>query len=111
MQRPTLVEKIILEKYDTGMERMQRFDQSGNLIEERTKTGNQESLLPLPDSNSELVSIRAYASLHHRDPATVRQKILRGNLPAVKIGRNWCIRKDTPYDETETAAEKKKKRR
>mgnify|MGYP000921573821 FL=1 len=44
-----------------------------------------------------LISIAEYAKLHGVKPATVRQKILRGNLNAVKIGRNWVIGKDVPY--------------
>ena len=44
------------------------------------------------------ISLTEYAKLHGVDAATVRQKILRGNLPgAVKIGRNWAIPKDTEY--------------
>ena len=45
-----------------------------------------------------LISIAEYAQMHGVTPDTVRQKILRGNLPeAVKIGRNWCIPEDAPY--------------
>ena len=44
-----------------------------------------------------LISIAEYAEIHGVKPATVRQKILRGNLEAVKIGRNWVIGRDVPY--------------
>ncbi len=49
---------------------------------------------------SRLVSIAEYAKAQGVTPDTVRQKILRGNLPeAQKIGRNWCIPEDTPYED------------
>lgn len=44
-----------------------------------------------------LISLAEYGKLHGVSPTTVRQKILAGNLPAQKIGRNWCIESDTPY--------------
>lgn len=44
-----------------------------------------------------LISLAEYGKLHGVSPTTVRQKILAGNLPAQKIGRNWCIDSDTPY--------------
>lgn len=45
-----------------------------------------------------LIPIAEYAARIGRDPATVRQKILRGTLPgAVKIGRDWLIPADAPY--------------
>ena len=45
-----------------------------------------------------LIPIAEYAARIGRDPATVRQKILRGALPgAVKVGRDWFIPADTPY--------------
>ena len=47
--------------------------------------------------NTNLISLAEYAKLHGVLPATVRQKVLRGNLPAQKIGHNWVIDKDTPY--------------
>ena len=45
----------------------------------------------------EMISLAEYAKIHGVDASTVRQKVLRGNLPAVKIGRNWIINKDEPY--------------
>lgn len=47
-----------------------------------------------------LISLAEYAAKHGVTPDTVRQKVLRGNLPqAVKIGRNWAIPEDTPYED------------
>lgn len=50
----------------------------------------------------EYISIGEYAAKHGRNPDNIRQRILRGNLPAVKIGRNWCIRSDTPLVDKRT---------
>ena len=44
-----------------------------------------------------LITLKEYASRIGKDPVVVRQKILRGNLPAQKIGRDWLIEEDTPY--------------
>lgn len=44
-----------------------------------------------------LISLTEYAKLHNVDTSSVRRKILRGNLPAQKIGRNWAIDKNQPY--------------
>lgn len=44
------------------------------------------------------ITVIEYAELHGVDPGTVRQKILRGRLPAIKMGqRCWLIHKDQPY--------------
>lgn len=44
------------------------------------------------------ISLAEYARIHGRDPATVRQKALRGGFKtARKIGRNWMIDKNEPY--------------
>ena len=49
----------------------------------------------MPDN---LLPLAAYAAKVDRDPATIRQKILRGALPqAVKLGRDWFVPADTPY--------------
>ena len=35
-----------------------------------------------------------------REPSAIRRKILRGTLPgAIKIGRDWLIPADTPYED------------
>lgn len=39
-----------------------------------------------------LISLAEYAKKHGRDPATIRQRCLRGCFEtARKIGRNWVI--------------------
>lgn len=50
-------------------------------------------------TNNDLISIAEYAEIHGVKPDTVRQKILRGNLEAVKIGRNWTIGRNVPYED------------
>ncbi len=48
----------------------------------------------------ELISLVEYAAMHGKTSAGLRQLALRGRLKsAVKIGRNWLIRKDEPYPE------------
>lgn len=44
-----------------------------------------------------LISLAEYAKKVDRDPATIRQRVLRGSLNAIKIGRNWCIEEDEPF--------------
>lgn len=47
-----------------------------------------------------LISLTEYAIKHNRDPATVRQKVLRGGFQtAKKIGRNWVIEDSEPYED------------
>ena len=46
----------------------------------------------------ELISLADYARLHKVNPATARQKALRGGFEtARKIGRDWVIDKNEPY--------------
>lgn len=52
-----------------------------------------------------LISIAEYAEQHGKHPDNIRQRILRGNLPAVKIGRNWVIDSDTPLIDKRTKFE------
>lgn len=48
--------------------------------------------------DKKILTIKEYANLHGVTDATVRQKILRGNLPqAYKIGSTWAIPADTEY--------------
>ena len=42
-----------------------------------------------------MMPLKEWAKREGIDPATARQKILRGQLEAVKIGRDWWIAKDT----------------
>lgn len=49
-------------------------------------------------TNEELISLKEYAKLNGIDPATVRQRALRGAYhTARKIGRNWVIDKNEPH--------------
>lgn len=43
------------------------------------------------------IPLKEYAEIHGANPANVRQKILRGTLPAKKIGSEWFIDINTPY--------------
>ncbi|MGN0558389.1 MAG: hypothetical protein ACI4IS_02945 [Acutalibacteraceae bacterium] len=43
-----------------------------------------------------LISLPEWAKKNGIAPASARQKVLRGYLPAVKIGRNWLIDEDQP---------------
>lgn len=43
-----------------------------------------------------LITLKEWAARVGIDPATARQKAARGNLPAVKMGRDWFIEEDTP---------------
>lgn len=46
----------------------------------------------------QLIPLVEYAAMHDRAAASVRQLVSRGRLKsAVKIGRNWLVRKDEPY--------------
>ena len=48
----------------------------------------------------ELISISEYAKLHGRNPRTVQQKCIRGGFKtARKIGRNWVIDSEEPYED------------
>lgn len=47
-----------------------------------------------------LLSVTEFAQKHNVQPATVRQKIIRGNLPeAFKVGNTWAIPEDAPYND------------
>lgn len=47
-----------------------------------------------------LISLAEYAAKHERTLATVRQRVLRGGFKtARKIGRNWVIDSDEPYED------------
>lgn len=46
-----------------------------------------------------MITLKEYAARIGKSPANVRQKILRGTLPAQKIGRDWLIEENTPYDD------------
>ena len=47
-----------------------------------------------------LIPLREYAEALGLAPVSVRQKAQRGTLPgAVKIGRDWLIPADAPYED------------
>ena len=49
----------------------------------------------MPDEG--LIPIAVYAARVGRDPATIRQRCLRGAMPgAVKLGRDWLVPADAP---------------
>lgn len=57
----------------------------------------------------ELISLSEYAKLNGIDPATVRQRALRGAYKtARKIGRNWVIDKNEPHVDHRLRDEKSK---
>ena len=48
----------------------------------------------------ELISLKEYAEMYGVTPDTARQKVLRGGFKtARKIGRNWVIDKNEPYED------------
>ena len=49
-------------------------------------------------SISDLIPISEYAKIHGIDPATVRQKCIRGGFEtAIKIGNYWVINRNEPH--------------
>ncbi|HEY5587635.1 MAG TPA: hypothetical protein VIK86_01615 [Candidatus Paceibacterota bacterium] len=47
-----------------------------------------------------LIPLKEYAKRHGRNPATVRQKANRGGFETVqKIGRDWFIDEEEPYED------------
>jgi excisionase family DNA binding protein len=43
------------------------------------------------------ISTAEYAKKVGKSPRTIRDKIIAGTLPAVKIGNSYAIREDEPY--------------
>lgn len=43
-----------------------------------------------------LITIKEYADKVGRDASTIRHRILRGAMQAVKVGRDWLIDDSTP---------------
>ena len=54
-----------------------------------------------------LISLTEWAKMHGKDTSTARYKAEKGLIPAVKIGRNWVIDKDTPWEDYRRKNEKK----
>lgn len=46
---------------------------------------------------NEYLSVTEYAALVGKDVSRIRRMAQSGRLPAVKVGSQWVIRKDTPY--------------
>jgi hypothetical protein len=46
-----------------------------------------------------LITIKQYAELHQVDPSTIRHRIQRGSTKAQKVGRDWLIEEEEPYDD------------
>lgn len=46
-------------------------------------------------SENEYLSVTEFAALHHMDPGNVRRLILQERIPAIKIGNQWAIKKET----------------
>ena len=52
----------------------------------------------MKDNIDDYISLAEYAKMHDKNPANVRQKVLRGGFKtARKVGRNWMIDKNEPY--------------
>ena len=47
--------------------------------------------------DKDLITIKEYGAQHGVSREAIRQKIMRDKLPGIKIGRNWFIKKDTPF--------------
>lgn len=63
----------------------------------------------MKENKEELISLAEYALINKVDPATVRQRALRGSYQtARKIGRNWVIDKNEPHIDHRIKEEKKK---
>jgi hypothetical protein len=51
-------------------------------------------------SSMPLISLAEYAAKHNRAHVSVRQRVLRGGFKtAQKIGRNWVIDSEEPYED------------
>ena len=56
------------------------------------------------------ITSNEYAKKNGISPSAVRHKILRGNLKAEKIGRDWLIEEDEPYTDKRVVSGKYIKR-
>jgi len=51
-------------------------------------------------TDTNLITLTEYAARVGKAPRSVRQKCQAGNLPgAVKVGRDWLIPADAPYED------------
>lgn len=44
---------------------------------------------------NEYLSVSEFAAIHKMDTGNIRRLILQGRIPAIKIGKQWAIKKDT----------------
>ena len=59
--------------------------------------------------DNKLIPIKEYAEKHGIDPATVRQRILRGAMPgAVKLAESWFVPGDMPLIDNRRAGRSKR---
>ena len=84
------VKDYVKEAYGCG-------DYVAQKVAEHYAAGYDEQITELYNRLDNLIPISEYAQIHDKAESTIRQKILRGKLKAVKIGRNWLIDKNTPY--------------
>ena len=60
--------------------------------------------------DNNLIPIKEYAEKHGIDPATVRQRILRGVMPgSVKLAGSWFVPKDLPLIDNRRGGKPKRK--
>lgn len=84
---------------EAGMHVTERFSPFQSLMYLKRVSGRTVSNKMKYILTSDLIPIAEYAKMHDVKADTVRQKILRGNLQAIKMGRNWMIDKSTPYED------------
>ena len=54
-----------------------------------------------------LITLKEYAALHNRAVSSIRDKIHRGVMKtAVKMGRDWLIDSDEPYEDSRVVSGK-----
>ena len=44
-----------------------------------------------------LISLSQFVEMHGKDKSNAVRLIREGRLPAVRIGRQWCIEESTPW--------------
>ena len=59
--------------------------------------------------DNNLIPVKEYAEMHGIDPATVRQRILRGVMPgAVKLAGAWFVQRDLPLTDNRMGGRSKR---
>ena len=59
-----------------------------------------------------LIPLKQWAERVGINPASARRKVIRGKMPAVKMGRDWVIEEDTPNtDDTVKSGKYKDKKK